>query len=113
MRSSRSLLRVLILSVLGSALVAGCLGYVVGSDDHLYNFTTNQNRFIDGLVWGTRYRADFEDWQLTSDKIPGDARQEPEQRCAGRFFPEDPTGMSGCLQALKDRPPEGYKLPDV
>ncbi len=99
------------LAVIGAAAIAGILGYTIGGRQQVYTFTPDQMQFIDGLVAGTQYRADNQEWLKDPDGDPRDERANPDNRCAGDFFPAQPMGMQGCLLALEGRPPEGYKIP--
>ena len=106
-----SLTRVLVLAVIGTGVLAGVLGYALGTSQNVGRFTPDQSQFLVGLVQGTRFRIDFEAWRDDPKRDPQDIAGEPEARCAGDYYPEDPFAMSGCVQALNDPPPEGYRIP--
>lgn len=113
-RSVSSFLWVLVLAVLATALISGGLGYVVGSTDLGGEFSAEQVEFVDGLMYGTELKKDRELWlvQFKADKAAeNDQRAFPGQRCAGKFFPDHPVAMKGCLLAQEPRPPKGYQYP--
>jgi hypothetical protein len=110
-RKPPSLLRIILLSVIGSILVSGTIGYLIGTSRLVYSFTPGQIEFIDGVVAGSHYREDYEEWSKEKPLQSTDIRGKPGVRCAADFFPKSPLGMDGCLAALDGRPPDGYQLP--
>jgi len=107
------LLRVLISAAIGVSVMAFVLGYTMGTSQHLNSFSDNQIDFMEGVVQGTEFRLDFEEWNEDPKHDPEDPAQEPEARCAGDFYPDRPLAMSGCIQGLTDPPGDGYRLPPV
>ena len=112
-RKGSPIWRVLVPSLLGVAALAFLLGFTSGASQHLNRFSTDQHKFLTGLIQGTEYRAEFEEWRVDPNHDPQDPAQEPEGRCAGDFYPDQPLEMSGCVQALTDPPADGYKLPAI
>lgn len=91
--------------------VALVLGFLAGTSQSVYKFSPNQSEFIDGIIAGTEYRVEYEEWADLLEPKDYDIRSDPKQRCAGEFFPQRPVAMDGCLQALQERPPGGFKIP--
>lgn len=113
-RSASSFIIILILSVVASALFAGVFGYFVGSRHLAGEFTPQQIEYIDGLVFGIQLKTEREEWEeeFSRKEVAGnDFRAFPGQRCAGKFFPDQPVAMKGCLAAQEPRPPKGYQFP--
>lgn len=110
-RDRKSLIRVLVWTAVGTSVMSGTLGYASGNNTHSETFSTYPAKFVDGLVVGTSYRRDYEEWKALDPQPLNDVRSEPAQRCAGSYFPEDGYGMAGCIQALTDKPVTGYHIP--
>lgn len=108
--SAKRLISLIAMSSIGAAIVGLMVGYFLGAATASTTFTATQAKFIQGVVYGTDMRHDFEDW--TNEKAADtDPRSSPKVRCAARFFPDDAIAMSGCVQALEDPGPGGYKVP--
>lgn len=113
-RSMSSMLWVLILAVFATALLSGGLGYVLGANDLAGEMSPEQVQFVDGLIFGTQVKIEREEWveEFGRKEVGGtDFRAFPGQRCAGKFFPDQPVAMKGCLAAQEPRPPKGYQYP--
>jgi hypothetical protein len=110
-RKGPNLFRMFLIALVGAILISGGLGYLIGSSSAEYTFTPQQTQFVDGIVAGTQYKSDYDDWKKVEPRNGLDPRSEPETRCASKFYPDKPLGMEGCLMALQGRPPAGYKMP--
>jgi hypothetical protein len=113
-RSVVSFVWILVLSVIATAIFSLVAGYFIGSNDLAGEFSSDQVMFIDGLVYGTQVKTEREQWvkEFQDEQVPAnDIRAYPTQRCAGKFFPDQPVAMKGCIAAQEPRPPKGYQYP--
>lgn len=113
-RSVVSFLWMLIFAVIGSVLLSGTAGYFIGKNNLAGEFSVEQVQFVDGLIAGTEFRVERDQWleQFKAKRAAdNDIRAFPGQRCAGKFFPDQPVAMKGCLAAQEPRPPKGYQYP--
>jgi hypothetical protein len=109
-----SFIWILVLAIVSTSLFAGTAGYFMGANDLAGEFSPEQVEYVDGLMYGTQVKAEREDWliEFKDKKAPGnDYRAFPGQRCAGKFFPDHPVAMKGCIAAQDPRPPNGYQFP--
>lgn len=113
-RSVVSFVWILVLSVIAAIIFSGVAGYFIGNNDLAGEFSTDQTQFIDGLVYGTQVKTEREQWvqEFQNKHVPAnDIRAYPSQRCAGKFFPDQPVAMKGCISAQEPRPSKGYQYP--
>jgi hypothetical protein len=113
-RSVSSFITILVCAVVATALFAGTAGFAIGSEDLGGEFSTDQIHYVDGLVFGTQVKVERDQWSAefkAGKASEGDTRAFPVQRCAGKFFPDHPVAMKGCLAAQEPRPPKGYQYP--
>lgn len=113
-RSVVSFVWILVCAVVATAIFAGVSGYFIGNEDLAGEFSQDQVQYIDGLVYGTQMKTEREQWvkEFQDKAVPAnDIRAYPPQRCAGKFFPDLPVAMKGCLAAQEPRPPKGYQFP--
>lgn len=93
----------LVISLLAIAAMAGGVGFIVGAGQTRADtqFTPAEQDFMHGLVRGTEIRSD-----------PA-YKTDPARRsvCAGQFYPDHPDAMAGCVQALHNPGPGGYRMP--
>ena len=110
-RSVSSFIWILILAVIGTAIFAGGAGYAAGSNDLAGQFSVDQLQFIDGLVYGTQIKTEWLEQNPDAQADSENLRIYTSQRCAGKFFPDQPVAMKGCLVVQEPRPPDGYQFP--
>lgn len=106
-----SLVRVLLLAVIGSTTMGLLVGYVVGGSTTASQtaFSEPQSHYIDGFGMGMVYKVEYEAWKAVKAP-PSDPRSLPGVRCASAYYPNDPPAMAGCTQAL-NKPADGYRMP--
>ena len=113
-RSASSFIGLLIFAVIATATFSGVTGYFVGANDLAGEFSSEQLQYIDGLVYGSYVHTEYVQWKDEESRrevSATDFRAFPGQRCAGKFFPDQPVAMKGCLAAQEPRPEKGYQYP--
>lgn len=113
-RSVSSFIWILLLAVVAASLFAGTAGYFMGAEDLAGEFSHDQVEYVDGLMYGTQVKSEREQWVVefeAKEASAHDYRAFPGQRCAGKFFPDHPVAMKGCIASQEPRPPDGYQFP--
>ena len=109
-RSVSSFIWILILAVIGTGIFAGAAGYAIGANDLGGQFSIEEVQFVDGLMYGVQVKTEWQDQNKDNQVTAEETQVYTTQRCAGKFFPDQPVAMKGCLAAQGPRPPNGYQF---